>query len=111
MNTKAWTFLGMIGWVTKVKPEDLFQHHRLEYNPGLHYEEIDQVRMVNKKWKLLLTIDVHNLMGNPLPGLKIIQKHFLDCSKQIGPSDCYEVLGCKIMDDNAKEFHHLQEHL
>lgn len=40
--------------------DKFYQQHGIEHNPGLYFEKVDQVRIVNKRWRLMFTIDLEN---------------------------------------------------
>lgn len=88
-----------------------YQIEPLVHNPGLYYERIDKMRLISKRWKLMLTVDLHNLLGQPLPGLQQVYKQYEDCLRFKIITTCRQQLGIIAMGDYDRELKRNQEHL
>ncbi|XP_063980529.1 uncharacterized protein LOC135164274 [Diachasmimorpha longicaudata] len=103
--------IGSISFLVRIAiTERLYRKDPLAYNPGIYYEKIDQIRRINRNWRLMLTIDLEGLSGQPLPGQIMIEKHYKDCAAHQEPRNCRQALGLDKMNDLAKELRHIQEH-
>lgn len=92
-------------------PDNICQQSTLPNNPGQYYDKIDLVRSISKRWRLMLSIDLRNLLGNPLPGLKNTQTFFNDCIQHLDEQNCFNTLGYAVLNDYSKELQHMQDHL
>lgn len=107
----TWVLLELCYLIKSTPITKFYQQDLIQYNPGIYYEKINQIRHINKNWKIMTSVDVRSLLGQPLPGKQILTQQYTNCIKNQKLDECFETLGFKIIDDYEKELTSLQDHL
>lgn len=97
--------------VNNLRGEEPYQVRPLYHNPGLYFEKVDQMRLISKKWRLMLTVDLGSLLGRPLPGRDELYKVYQHCSEKKTVLNCRQQLSLTAIDDLHQELQRNQQHL